>query len=128
MLPSKLPSNHQLGTWIHFLVSLTFLACAGARLQMVLSAAFAALFLQLLCLADPYACYLHLLYYCTCLPLPACLPCSTTAEQLETAAGQLLAHCQAGLPAPVSYNVILTQELMLMVPRKQESCGRIAIK
>ncbi|WIA11719.1 hypothetical protein OEZ85_011814 [Tetradesmus obliquus] len=52
---------------------------------------------------------------------------STTAEQLEAAASQLLSHCQAGLPAPVSYNVILTQELMLMLPRKQESCGRIAI-
>jgi hypothetical protein len=70
---------------------------------------------------------------CCCPALPvccmhACLPCSTTAEQLEAAADQLLAHCQAGLPAPVSYNVILTQELMLMVPRKQESCGRIAIK
>ncbi|KAF6265779.1 ATP adenylyltransferase-domain-containing protein [Scenedesmus sp. NREL 46B-D3] len=52
---------------------------------------------------------------------------SATAEQLEAAAGQLLAHCQAGLPAPVSYNVILTQQLLLMVPRKQESCGRIAV-
>jgi ATP adenylyltransferase/5',5'''-P-1,P-4-tetraphosphate phosphorylase II len=47
---------------------------------------------------------------------------------MAAAADQLLGRCQAGLPAPVSYNVILTQEMMLMVPRKQESCGRIAIK
>jgi ATP adenylyltransferase/5',5'''-P-1,P-4-tetraphosphate phosphorylase II len=53
---------------------------------------------------------------------------STTAAELETAANQLLAMCQAGLPAPVSYNVVMTQTFLLMVPRRQELCGRAAIK
>lgn len=54
--------------------------------------------------------------------------CSTTAAELEAAANQLLAMCQAGLPAPVSYNVVMTRSFLLMVPRRQEMCGRAAIK
>jgi ATP adenylyltransferase/5',5'''-P-1,P-4-tetraphosphate phosphorylase II len=54
--------------------------------------------------------------------------CSTTIDELEAAASQLLCLCQAGLPVPVSYNVILTQTFLLMVPRRQETCGRLAIK
>lgn len=54
--------------------------------------------------------------------------CSTTASELGAAANQLLALCQAGLPAPVSYNVVMTRTFLLMVPRRQEVCGRVAIK
>lgn len=63
------------------------------------------------------------------LPLfPDVCGCSTTANELEAAANQLLAMCQAGLPAPVSYNVVLTSTFMMMVPRRQEMCGQAAIK
>lgn len=67
------------------------------------------------------------------LPAPAacCLPpatCSTPAAELEAAARQLLACCQAGLPSPVSYNAVMTQEWLMLVPRRQEACGNIAVK
>ncbi|KAF8071003.1 APA2 [Scenedesmus sp. PABB004] len=58
---------------------------------------------------------------------------STTAAQLEATAAQLLALASAGLPAPPSYNVVLssgpgsTSGFMLLVPRRQEMAGRIAI-
>lgn len=53
---------------------------------------------------------------------------STTAAELEAAANQLLALCQAGLPAPVSYNVVMSSSFLMMVPRRQEMCGPAAIK
>lgn len=43
-------------------------------------------------------------------------------------AAKLLAACQVGLPAPVSYNVLLWRQAMLMVPRSRESAGPCAIK
>lgn len=57
-----------------------------------------------------------------------CSVCSAAPEQLAAAADELLLLCQAGLPAPVSYNVAMTQRFLLMVPRRQEMCGGIAIK
>lgn len=77
-------------------------------------------------------------WHTTLTTVPACLPapaafcvqrlCSTIAEQLETAAGQLLQLCQAGLPEPVSYNAVITRDFMLMVPRSREMSGPIGIK
>jgi len=54
--------------------------------------------------------------------------CSTTAAELEAASNALLEMCQAGLPAPVSYNVILTGTFLTMVPRRREMYGQVAIK
>lgn len=53
---------------------------------------------------------------------------STTPAELEAASNALLEMCQAGLPAPVSYNVILTGTFMMMVPRRRETYGQVAIK
>jgi ATP adenylyltransferase/5',5'''-P-1,P-4-tetraphosphate phosphorylase II len=43
-------------------------------------------------------------------------------------ARQLLGACQAGLAEPVSYNAIMTQEFMMMVPRSSEMAGPCAVK
>ena len=43
-------------------------------------------------------------------------------------AGKLLAACRQGIAGPVSYNVLLWCEAIMMVPRKQECCGPCAIK
>lgn len=65
---------------------------------------------------------------CLLLCVSALISRSTSADELAAAAGALLAHCQEGLPAPVSYNAVLTRSLLLMVPRRAEACGRVAIK
>lgn len=53
---------------------------------------------------------------------------SVTEQQLEAVADKLLASCQTGLDAPVSYNVLLWREAIMMVPRRQECAGPCAIK
>lgn len=68
----------------------------------------------------------HDRWCCCCLLILSLF--STTPSELEAAANQLLAMCQAGLPAPASYNAVLTSTFMLMVPRRQETCGPAAIK
>ncbi len=51
-----------------------------------------------------------------------------TPQQLEVVSNNLLFACQSGLPAPVSYNVVLWREAMMMVPRSREMAGPCAIK
>jgi len=61
------------------------------------------------------------------LRLTHCRP-APDGEQLEAVARQLLGACQAGLAEPVSYNAIMTQEFMMMVPRSSEMAGPCAVK
>ncbi|GBG00602.1 phosphorylase [Raphidocelis subcapitata] len=51
----------------------------------------------------------------------------STSQQLEALASRLLAACQHGLAAPVSYNALLWRGAMVMVPRSQECAGPCAI-
>ncbi|KAI8462453.1 MAG: ATP adenylyltransferase-domain-containing protein [Monoraphidium minutum] len=65
-----------------------------------------------------------------CLPFRAyagLLPEGVTADQLAALSGRLLAACQAGLPPPVSYNMLLWRGAMAMVPRSRECAGPCAI-
>jgi hypothetical protein len=55
-------------------------------------------------------------------------PSRAPPDALGALANQMLAACQEGIPAPVSYNVLLWREAMLMVPRSGECAGPIAIK
>jgi ATP adenylyltransferase C-terminal domain len=59
-------------------------------------------------------------------PMP--FPCSVSPQQLEAAARALLARCQAGLVSPVSYNALLTRRTLMLVPRRQEASGPVAVK
>jgi hypothetical protein len=52
----------------------------------------------------------------------------TSPEQLEDVYRRLLEACQAGLPSPVSYNVLLWRSAVVMVPRSKECSGPCAIK
>ncbi|KAK9806958.1 hypothetical protein WJX72_008674 [[Myrmecia] bisecta] len=59
--------------------------------------------------------------YCTL------LPGRVTGEQLEKAFQGLHEAATSGLEASVSYNVLLTLRFMMVVPRRSECCGPVAV-
>lgn len=51
----------------------------------------------------------------------------TTPDQLVSMYNTLLQQCSSGGEAPISYNMILSKDHMVLVPRRQETIGSVAI-
>lgn len=54
------------------------------------------------------------------------LSCRTSPNRLLSIYKQLLLRCSDEAP-PVSYNVLLAKDFIVLVPRRQESIGSVAI-